>query len=302
MTAPNDAQARAAATYNAAADRYDDPANSFWERFGRSTIERLRPETGSRILDVCCGSGASALPAAEMVGPQGFVLGVDLAANLLHLARRKAAACGLHNAEFRLGDMLDLRLGQTNFDAVVCVFGIFFVPDMRAAVHSLWQAVRPGGRLAVTTWGPRFFEPATSAFWNAVREVRPDLYKGFNPWDRICDPESLSALLRECGIERAEVVAEARRARDPISRGVVVGSPRLRLPRDARATGLRGTRACPRCKSALHTFVRYPLGGSQCRLCDRPEGMNAALFRGAGREGPRRDASALAAAWNCLRR
>jgi SAM-dependent methyltransferase len=161
VTAPNAAQARAAATYNAAADRYDDPANSFWERFGRSTIERLRPTTGSRILDVCCGSGASALPAAEAVGPRGVVV------------------------------------------------GIFFVPDMPAAVRSLWHAVRPGGRLAVTTWGPRFFEPATSAFWNAVREVRPDLYKGFNPWDRICDPESLRALLREGGIERAEVVAEA---------------------------------------------------------------------------------------------
>jgi hypothetical protein len=60
----------------------------------------------------------------------------------------------------------------------------------------------------VTTWGARFFEPASSAFWNAVREVRPDLYKGFNPWDRISDPESLRALLREGGIERAEVVAE----------------------------------------------------------------------------------------------
>jgi ubiquinone/menaquinone biosynthesis C-methylase UbiE len=209
VTTANAAQARAAATYNAAADRYDDPANSFWERFGRSTIERLRPATGSRILDVCCGSGASALPAAEAVGPRGVVVGIDLAANLLDLARRKAAARGLHNTEFRLGDMLDLQLGETKFDAVVCVFGIFFVPDMPAAVRSLWHAVRPGGRLAVTTWGPRFFEPATSAFWNAVREVRPDLYKGFNPWDRICDPESLRALLREGGIERAEVVAEA---------------------------------------------------------------------------------------------
>ena len=101
MTASNDAQARAAATYNAAADRYDDPANSFWERFGRKTVERLRPEAGSRVLDVCCGSGASALPAAQIVGPRGSVLGIDLAANLLELARRKAAARGLKN--FRRG-------------------------------------------------------------------------------------------------------------------------------------------------------------------------------------------------------
>jgi SAM-dependent methyltransferase len=105
--------------------------------------------------------------------------------------------------------MLDLRLPASQFSAVVCVFGIFFVPDMAAAVRALWQVVSPGGRLAITTWGPRFFEPATTAFWNAVREVRPDLYKGFNPWDRISDPPALQALLREGGVARAEVVAEA---------------------------------------------------------------------------------------------
>src|SRR5215471_2218986 len=208
-TTEDDARARAAATYNAAADSYDNSANSFWGRFGRATIERLSPAQGARILDVCCGSGASALPAAEMVGPQGFVLGIDLAAKLLELARTKAAMRGLMNTEFWQGDLLDMRLGESQFDAVVCVFGIFFVPDMTAAIRALWRAVRPGGQLAVTTWGPRFFEPATTAFWNAIREVRPELYKGFNPWDRISDPASLRALLREGGIERAEVIAEA---------------------------------------------------------------------------------------------
>ena len=209
MTTPDDAKAKAATTYNAAADYYDDPANSFWERFGRATVERLQLPLGARVLDVCCGSGASALPAAEIVGPQGFVLGIDLAANLLELARTKAAKRGLMNTQFRVGDLLDMHLSDTQFDAVICVFGIFFIPDMPAAVRALWHAVRPGGKLAVTTWGPRFLEPATTAFWNAVREVKSDLYKGFSPWDRISDPESVRALLREGGIERAEVVAEA---------------------------------------------------------------------------------------------
>src|SRR6516165_3731641 len=209
MGLAEDAKARAVATYNAAADHYDDPANSFWERFGRATIERLRPAVGSRLLDVCCGSGASALPAAEMVGPGGSVLGIDLAGNLLELARAKAAKRKLEQTEFRPGDLLDMPLRGERFDAVVCVFGIFFVADMRAAVEALWRAVRPGGKLAVTTWGPRFFEPATTAFWNAVREVRPDLYKGFNPWDRICDPPSLSALLHEGGVGQADIVAES---------------------------------------------------------------------------------------------
>ena len=205
---PDDAKARAAATYNAASDFYDDFANSFWDRFGRRTIERLSPRPGARILDACCGSGSSAIPAAEAVGPEGCVLGIDLAEKLLELAQVKAANLRLQNIEFRMGDILDLRLQKAEFDAVICVFGIFFVPDMTAAIRALWHLVRPGGKLAITTWGPRFFEPATTAFWNSVREVRPDLYKGFNPWDRISDPQSLQLLLSDGGIGHAEVVAE----------------------------------------------------------------------------------------------
>ncbi len=136
MPTPDDVKAKAAAAYNAAADFYDDAANSFWERFGCRTIERLHLQHGARILDVCCGSGASAIPAAEKVGPEGFVLGIDLAEKLLELARMKASDRGLQNIEFRAGDMLDLRLPESEFDAVVCVFGIFFVPGCtKASTH-----------------------------------------------------------------------------------------------------------------------------------------------------------------------
>jgi hypothetical protein len=69
--------------------------------------------------------------------------------------------------------------------------------------------VRSGGQLAITTWGPQLFEPANTAFWDAVRAERPDLYKGFNPWDRMCDPPSVKAMLREGGVDAEEVIAEA---------------------------------------------------------------------------------------------
>jgi len=207
MAIQGEAQAKAAFTYNAAADRYDDPANSFWARFGRGTIERLGLRPGEHVLDVCCGSGASAIPAAESVAPSGSVIGVDLSENLLRLARAKAQSLGLKNIEFRSADMLALPFPDQHFDAVVCVFGVFFVPDMASAVRSLWRVLRRGGKLVITTWGPRFLEPANTAFWNAVREVRPDLYRGFNPWDRICDPPSVRGLLDEAGVNGADVVA-----------------------------------------------------------------------------------------------
>jgi ubiquinone/menaquinone biosynthesis C-methylase UbiE len=206
----NDAQHRAAFAYNAAADFYEAAPLSFWNYFGSKTIELLSPPPGSSVLDVCCGAGASAVPAAELLGPEGRVIGVDVAQALLGLARAKAAQRRLGNIQFELGDLLCLRFPNESFDAVVCVFGIFFVPDMAAAVRELWRCVRRGGQLAVTTWGPNLFEPGNKAFWDSVKDVRADLYKGFNPWDRINDPVSLMKIMREGGAEAPKITPENR--------------------------------------------------------------------------------------------
>src|SRR4030095_592790 len=207
---PENPQARAAFAYNAAADFYDASPLSFWDYFGRRTIELASLPSGSRVLDVFCGAGASALPAAEAVGPTGHVIGVDLAKELLALARTKAIQRRLANIEFEIGDMLSLRFPPETLDAVVCVFGIFFLPDMAMSVRELWRCVRPGGQLAVTTWGQNFFEPAHSAFSRSIKEVRRDLHKIFNPWDRINNQASLTAILKEGGVESPKIIAEDR--------------------------------------------------------------------------------------------
>lgn len=209
MTAKQLATARTRSAYHAAADHYDEPALAFWDKFGRATVSRLGLAADAQVLDVCCGAGASALPAAEIVGAGGRVVGVDLAAGLVERARTKARQNGLQHLEFRVGDFEDLAEPDESFDAVVCVFGIFFLPDMPAAVRRLWRWVRPGGQLAITTWGPRVFEPANGIFWDVIREVRPELYKGFNPWDRISDPAAVTALLVEGGVTGSVATAES---------------------------------------------------------------------------------------------
>ena len=155
MANPIPPQVQLEKTYNATADHYDHPALSFWDRFGRRTVERLPLAPGMSILDVCCGMGGSALPAAERVGPRGQVVAVDLAQNLLDKGARCAVERGLTNIEFRRGDLERLPFADQSFDAVICVFGIFFVPDLEGAVRGLWRLVRPGGYLAITIWGAR---------------------------------------------------------------------------------------------------------------------------------------------------
>jgi ubiquinone/menaquinone biosynthesis C-methylase UbiE len=208
MPTPEDVKARVAAAYNQAADHYDHSGNAFWDRFGRRTVEKLALPRGARVLDVCCGAGASAIPAAAAVGEEGGVVAIDLADGLLRLGRAKAEARGLHNIEFRGGDALALDLPKESFDAVICVFGIFFVPDMTAAVREMWSFLKPGGRLAITTWGAGLFEPANSAFWASVRTARPELYKSFSPWDRLGETRLVEELFLSAGIQGARIALE----------------------------------------------------------------------------------------------
>src|SRR5262245_46570771 len=171
---------KAQKTYDAAADLFDARPLGFWARYGERTVSRLRLAPGATVLDVACGSGASALPAAEAVGPTGRVVGVDLAENLLALARAKASRRQLGNVEFRCADMTALGYPDATFDAVVCVFGVFFVPDMDALTAGLWRMVKRGGRLAITTWGPDMFAPMYTRWNEALRALRPDLVSDFN--------------------------------------------------------------------------------------------------------------------------
>jgi ubiquinone/menaquinone biosynthesis C-methylase UbiE len=218
---------RVARTYGAAADHYGLPSLSFWDRFGAATVSRLPLAAGASVLDLCCGAGASAIRAAHAVGPAGAVLGIDLAAPLLELARDRANREGLANIEFRHGDAIATGLPDGGFDAVVCVFGVFFAPDMAAFVAEMWRLVRRGGVLAVTTWGPGLFEPASSQFWECVREIEPSLYKAFNPWDEITTPEALASLFTRAGVPDPAVVdAQAQHPLDSPDRfwEVVLGS------------------------------------------------------------------------------
>jgi ubiquinone/menaquinone biosynthesis C-methylase UbiE len=195
-------------TYNAAADHYDHPALSFWDRFGKRTVERMPLIPGMIVLDVCCGIGGSALPAAERVGPTGSVIAVDLAQNLLNKGIKRAQELFLTNIEFRRADLETLPFSDQSFAAVICVFGIFFVPDLSGAVRGLWRRVRPGGLLAITIWGAKTFEPADAKFWEAVRREDPELLKSIKPWNKIVEPDPLRALLIECGVTEPDVRAE----------------------------------------------------------------------------------------------
>jgi len=205
------AKRKAQAAYNAASDHFDDEPLAFWARIGTRTVERLRLPPGSTVLDVGCGTGASAIPAAQAVGSTGSVTGIDLADRLLNRAREKAAHRGLPNVEFRQADMEALGYPNSTFDAVISVFSVFFVPDMTKQVAELWRMVKPRGQLAITTWGPNTLEPGAAAFWAAVKSHAPAPlhFGGFNPWDRVTTVGAVRDLLVGAGVPELEIEIEA---------------------------------------------------------------------------------------------
>lgn len=205
---PDEGRARTAATYDLAAEHFDVAPLGLWAQAGRHTVERLSLVPGKRVLDVCCGSGSTAIPAAEAVGPFGTVLGVDLSEGLLALANAKAAAKGLTNVQFRCVDIAELRFPKASCDAVICQFGIFQLPDMVVATRLLWSLVDSGGALAVTTWGPRVHEPLRGAFWAAVRARRPDLHVENPPMKLVATPPRLRQLFLDAGTGEPEIASE----------------------------------------------------------------------------------------------
>lgn len=110
-----------------------------------------------------------ALPAAHAVGSGGRVDGVDLSGTLLTAAREHAAAQALPNVEFHHTDVLRwCPPDEQPYDVVLCVFGIFFLPDLDAGGAHLLELLRPGGRLAVTTWANGSVEPLMAPFAQAT--------------------------------------------------------------------------------------------------------------------------------------
>lgn len=117
-------------------------------------VGALHPGPGDRVFDLACGVGEPAFSISKIVGPGGFVLGVDLSPEMVRAARAWAEEHGVRNVEFReIPGELDLGVTPGSFDAATCRLGLMFVPDPVAALRKLREALVPGGRVAVSTWG-----------------------------------------------------------------------------------------------------------------------------------------------------
>jgi SAM-dependent methyltransferase len=119
---------------------------------GEALVHRLGIKNGMKVLDLGCGDGTTALPAAKLGAD---VLGVDIASNLVEAGNRRAREMGLTNCRFQEGDATHLHeLEDQSFDLVVSIFGAMFAPRPHDVAREAVRVTRPGGRIVMGNWIP----------------------------------------------------------------------------------------------------------------------------------------------------
>src|SRR4051812_31919751 len=119
---------------------------------GAALVRRIGVQPGMKVLDLGCGDGTTALPAAQLGAD---VTGIDIATNLVEAGNRRAAQLGLTNVTFEEGDASKLeQVADKTYDLVVSIFGAMFAPMPDNVAKEVVRVTRPGGRIVMGNWIP----------------------------------------------------------------------------------------------------------------------------------------------------
>lgn len=163
---------------------------------------------------MACGTGAVTLPAAQVAGPSGRVIGLDLSPEALAVARTVNGPNGGATIEWREGSAESLPFADGSFNMATCQFGAMFFPDRVAALKEMRRVLAPGGRLALTTWGSQDRNLGNAAMAQAWKErVSAEHAAKLNPPHSLSDPAEVRGLLAAAGFAQIDVQTQADRAR-----------------------------------------------------------------------------------------
>ena len=131
-------------------------------------LEPTDPQPGERVLELACGPGGLGLAAAPLVAPGGDVVLSDVVPEMTAIAAARARGLGIENASTAELDLEQIEQPDDTFDIVLCREGLMFARDPERAVREIRRVLRPGGRIAISVWGPRARNPWLSVVLDAV--------------------------------------------------------------------------------------------------------------------------------------
>jgi SAM-dependent methyltransferase len=155
-------------------------------------------QTGERVLDVACGTGLITRLASERVGANGTVTGVDIAPDMIDVAKRVPAPNGAA-IQWRVADAAALPIADASVDVVLCQMGLMFLENRVAAITEMARVLVPSGRVAINT--PGRIQPFFATLERSIVDhISPDLGGFVGAVFSMHDPEAVAALLREGGL------------------------------------------------------------------------------------------------------
>lgn len=145
--------------FDALAGSYDSPATRFFPFCADRLVNFVKPRPGSKVLDVATGTGAAAVAFAQAVGSSGHVTAIDVSPRMLDKAEANIRKMALGNVDLHEMDAARLDFRRDYFHSLVCSYGLWFLPDMAGALREWVRVLRPGGKLAFTSFETSAFQP-----------------------------------------------------------------------------------------------------------------------------------------------
>ncbi len=170
-------------------------------------VDAIAPQPGHRVLELAAGIGETGFLAAELIAPGGTLICSDGAEPMLDQARERATELGVTNVEFTPIELEWIDQPTASLDAVLCRWGYMFALDVEAALREARRVLRPGGRIAFSTWAEPARNPTNAiprevlydaGLTDSVSVTGPDMFA-------LRDPECLCTLLEDAGFAEIEV-------------------------------------------------------------------------------------------------
>lgn len=173
---------------------------------GAAIIDKAGLKQGDRVMDMSTGTGEPGLTAAKSIG-SGTVVGVDLAEDMLVVAREKAAALGVGNYSTQIYDGSKVPFADATFDAIVCRFGVIFSPEPVALMTDMVRTLKPGRKMSVSSWAAKEDNAwATTAAAGVAKHITVAPLPSDAPGIfRYADAQQLKRDMEAAGLKHVEV-------------------------------------------------------------------------------------------------
>ena len=187
---------KTAAAFDLASEGYDCAGLRFFTESAAYLIKKMRLKGDEHLLDIATGTGNVAIAAARQLS-RGFVTGIDISGKMLKKAEKKANSLKLGNVTFKLSDFETMDFEKDFFDAVSCAFGLFFLKDMGNGLNCISRVLRPGGKLALTSFKSSYWMPSRGMLRERLKKygIEPPKW----PMSLLDTPDKINDLLSRAG-------------------------------------------------------------------------------------------------------